>query len=325
MDESGGTQDDDSSDVSRQSDPRFVNIVPDGDVILDVTFTNSRETLRRARKATQSYSVRKPATGSAPILQPQVKVAYRVRLGALRQHSVYFDNLLTDTRFAEGRAISEALEKLTLHGLEAKNAEPSDLPWVKIVDDDDATRSAGREAIFEDLLKILHGLDNAIKGPTGMHYVAVMTVLADRFVCLPAVSRYVFGKGQFKWPAEKLRPLAREDERALGLEENLRQKILVAWLLSKPPNFHAATRDLILKGSVCWSPFRDPDTPMERATWWDLQDDIESRSLFSATTPFGSNQYSPVSCRGAAVPPRMHHEHHRIRDKPLFKAVHVPK
>jgi hypothetical protein len=278
MDESGGTPDDDSTDVSRQSGPPVINIVADGDVILDVTFNNSRETLRQARKAAQSFSARKPATGSVGTLNPQVRVAYRVRLGALTQHSVYFENLLADTRFVEGRAIIEALEKLSVHGIEAKDAKPSDLPWVKIVDDDEATRSAGREVVFEDLLRILHGVENTIKGPAGMQYVAVMTVLADRFVCLPAVSRHLFSKGQFKWPAEKVRPLAREDDRVLAHEENLRQKVLVAWLLNRPPNFHAATRDLILKGSGRWNPYHEPETSRERAAWWDLQDGIESKS-----------------------------------------------
>lgn len=278
MDEAGGTPDDDSTDVSRKSEPPVIDIVPDGDVILDVAFTNSKETLRLARKAAQPPSARKPATGASAVLKPQVRIAYRVRLGSLRQHSVFFDNLLADTRFVEGRAVIEALERLSLQGREARHAAPSDLPWVKIDDDDEATRSAGREVVFEDLLRILHGLGSAMKGSAGMQYMAVMTVLADRFVCLPAVSRYVFGQGQFKWPAEKVRPLAREDHRLLAHEENLRQRILVAWLLNRPPNFHAATRDLILKGSVRWSLYREPGSPREGATWWDLKDNIESKA-----------------------------------------------
>ncbi|KAH8906589.1 hypothetical protein BR93DRAFT_927432 [Coniochaeta sp. PMI_546] len=278
MDESGGTQDDDSTDLSRQPGPRIVPVVPDGDVILDVTFNTSKETLKLARKAAQSVSARKPASGNAPLLRPQVRVAYRVKLAVLRQHSVYFENLLSDTRFVEGRTVTEAFEKLSLHGTKAEDAEPADLPWVKIVDDDEATRSAGRDAIFGDLLKILHGVENAVKVPTSMHYVAVLTVLADRFVCLPPVSRYLFSKVQFKWPAERVRPSGRDrdgDRVSAAHEENLRQKILVAWLLNRPPNFHAATRDLIMTGSIRWSPYPDLDSSTERATWWDLQDDIE--------------------------------------------------
>lgn len=287
MDEAGGTPDDDSTDGSRAAGPPVIDVVPDGDVILDVTFTNSKEALRLARRAAQSVSARKPTAGTAPVLKPQVRIAYRVRLGALRQHSVFFNKLLADTRFVEGRAVIKGLEKLSLHGIEAKDAEPSDLPWVKIAEDDEATHAAGREVIFEDLLRILHGVANAMKGPAGMQYVAVMTVLADRFVCLPAVSRYVFSKGQFKWPAEKVRPLARDDERGPAHEENLRQKVLVAWLLNRPPNFHGATRDLIMKGSVRWSPYHEPGALTERATWWDLQDDIEGQSCSVRLPPFG--------------------------------------
>jgi hypothetical protein len=278
MDESGGTQDDDSTDVSKKSGPPLIAIAPDGDVILDVTFNTSRETLKLAKKAAQSFPARKPASGNGPVLKPQVRVAYRVKLAVLKQHSVYFENLLSDARFVEGRTVTEAFEKLSLHGIKAEDAAPADLPWVKIVDDDEATRSAGREAAFGDLLRILHGIENAVKVPISMHYVAVLTVLADRFACLPPVSRYLFSKVQFKWPAEKVRSIGRDGDRvAAAHEENTRQKILVAWLLNRPPNFHAATRDLIMTGSIRWSPYPEFEASAERATWWDLQDDIESK------------------------------------------------
>lgn len=272
MDESGGTQDDDPTDVGRQPGPPVVAIAPDGDVVLDVTFNTSKETLKLARRAAQAPSARKPASGNAPVLKPQVRVAYRVKLAVLTQHSAYFANLLSDARFAEGRTVAEAFEKLSLRGVQPGDAGPADLPWVTIVDDDDATRSAGRDAVFGDLLRILHGVEGAVKVHASMHYVAVLTVMADRFACLPPVSRYLFGKAQFKWPAERVRSSAAQ-------EENIRQKILVAWLLNRPPNFHAATRDLIMAGSVRWSPYHDLDSPAERATWWDLQDDIERKLL----------------------------------------------
>jgi hypothetical protein len=50
----------------------------------------------------------------------------------------------------------------------------------------------------------------------------------------------------------------------------------VAWLLDRPPNFHAATRELVTTGSIPWRPYSETETQVERATWWDLQDGIES-------------------------------------------------
>lgn len=276
MDESVGTQEDDSTDVSKQSGPTFVDIVSDGDVVLDVTFNTSKETLRLARKAAaQKVAARKSGNGRARVLKPQVRVAYRVRLATLKEQSGYFRHMLSDSRFVEGRTISEAFAKLTLRGVKADDAEPADLPWVKIVDDDEATRSAHRDVAFGDLLRMLHEVDTVAKGQN-MHSVAVLTVLADRFDCLPPVSRYIFGRIQFKWTPD--RKFGRDGERATtAQEETVRQKILVSWLLDRPPNFHAATRELIMTGSTRWSAYEEPETTVKGATWWDLQDDIESK------------------------------------------------
>lgn len=278
MDEVGDTQDAEPVDKDiTQAAPLVVSIVPDGDVVLDVEFQNSRETLKSAKKATLSH-IRPTLVASAPQseLKPRVKVAYRVRLATLKLHSKYFGNLLSDTRFQEARSVETAFEKLILKGAKAEEVEAQDLPWVKIVDDDEATRSAGREAAFGDLLRILHNLDTVTKSYT-FNYVATLAVLADRFDCVLAVSRYM-PRLKPKWPLTQ--PRAPRDD-GVGLtkhtEDLLRQKILVAWLLDQPLRLAAASRELIMYGSVRWSAFAEADSHAYGATWWDLQDDLESK------------------------------------------------
>jgi hypothetical protein len=274
MGDSAEGQDGDSTDSAIGLGFPVVEIVPDGDVLLDVTFDISKETLRAARKAA------KPRPGQKtepPVLKARTRVGYRVQLTVLRQNSRYFDNLLSDTRFAEARSIEAALQKLSLQHVKPSEAKASELPVVKIHEDDEATQSAGQDAAFEDLLRILHRKQSTTK-PTTMHSLAVLAVLADRFDCTPTVSKYL-SVLKYKWPATQTR-LSRDDGPALSkaAEETLRQKILVAWLLDEPLKMQAATRELIMYGSRRWSAsFDEDDQGMgETAAWWDLPDDLET-------------------------------------------------
>lgn len=264
-------------DKDKQAAASVVNIAEKGDVVLDVEFHTSRETLKSARRATATQP-RPTSLFSAPRpgLKTQVRVAYRVRLATLKLHSKYFDNLLSDARFQEARSIEAAFEKLSLRGTAPEEADAQELPWVKIVDDDEATRSIGREDAFGDLLRILHGVDTITK-PFLFSYVVNLAVLADRFDCAPPVSRYLT-KLKPKWPMTQRRA-PRDDGVCLNraTEEVLRQKILVAWLLDQPLRLAAATRELIMYGSVRWGTFPEPETEAYGATWWDLQDDLESK------------------------------------------------
>jgi hypothetical protein len=67
-----------------------------------------------------------------------------------------------------------------------------------------------------------------------------------------------------------------------AVEETLRQKILVSWLLDQPLKMQVTTRELIMYGSRRWSAlFHEEDEASIAATWWDLPDDLESEP-----TPF---------------------------------------
>ncbi|KAK4142759.1 uncharacterized protein C8A04DRAFT_12952 [Dichotomopilus funicola] len=255
-----------------------VDIVPDGDLLLDVTFETSPETLKAARKAAKPRPGQKT---TPPTFKAKTRVGYRVQLAVLKQNSKYFDNLLSDTRFSEARSIEASLQQLSLRNVNPSEADAADLPVVKILEDDEATRSAGQDSAFADLLRILHRKQStsaASAKTVNMQYLAVLAVLADRFDCIGIMSRYLSAL-KYKWPATQTR-LAREDGPALSLaaEEMLRQKILVAWLLDQPPKLHTAARELIMYGSRRWSASfeegdDDENTPI--AAWWDLPDDLE--------------------------------------------------
>lgn len=255
-----------------------VDIVPDGDLLLDVTFETSPETLKAARKAANPRPGQKT---TPPTFKAKTRVGYRVQLAVLKQNSKYFDNLLSDTRFSEARSIEASFQQLSLRNVNPSKADLADLPVVKILEDDEATRSAEQDSAFGDLLRILHRKQSTSASSAravNMQYLAVLAVLADRFDCIGIVSRYLSAL-KYKWPATQTR-LAREDGPALSLaaEETLRQKILVAWLLDQPPRLHTAARELIMYGSRRWSPSFEVEEETEDpppAAWWDLPDDLE--------------------------------------------------
>lgn len=292
MDESpeAGQNDDPSTSAAL---PEVISIAPKGDILLDVTFETSKSTLKATRKA-----IPKPRPGQRdppppqPVLKPQIRLAYRVQLATLKQHSRYFTNLLGDTRFSEASNVAAKLEELTLAGEQPGEVEAAKLPKVNITDDDEATRSAGREAVFGDMLRMLHGLD-AIAKPVNMLYVVTLAVMADRFACTGAVSRYLTTKLQFKWPATA-QPRLREDGfsgLSLAAEELVRQKVLASWLLEWPKRFGFATRDMILFGSHRWSvQYAEGDDQedgpeagnsaaeaRQEAVWWYLPDELEGK------------------------------------------------
>jgi hypothetical protein len=281
-------QDGDMADSAPKPGFDMVEIVPDGDILLDVTFETSKETLRAAKKATKPRPGQQ--TAPPPVLKPRTRVRYRVQLAVLKENSKYFDNLLGDTRFAEARSIEESFQRLSLKGVKPSEAGVADLPVVKIHEDDEATQSAGQDAVFEDLMRILHRKQSTTKAVT-MQSLAVLAVLADRFDCIAIVSRYLNAL-KYKWPATQTR-LSKDDGPALsrGAEETLRQKILVSWLLDQPLKMHTATRELIMYGSRRWSAsFDDEDESSYTAAWWDLPDDLESEPpLLPPTHPAQPN------------------------------------
>ncbi|KAH8175691.1 proteinrelated to hydroxyproline-rich glycoprotein [Sarocladium implicatum] len=282
MGESAPADGDASSDSTSNGDSRpIVNVSPLGDIVLDVTFETSQETIKKSRKAAIAAARKagpKAAT-AVPGFKPLVNVAYRVRLDILKKHSLYFSNLLSNEQFSEARLVKATREGLVARGVKPSEAHPGDLPCVPIVDDDEAARTAGREQAFEDILRIIHGEPPRASKAT-MSYVATLAIIADRFDCAAAVSRSLTTELKFKWPVTSNRPLRDGDTgKPTEIEQILRQKILAAWLLGQPVRLQHATRELILRGSRLWSAYQlptdsDPDSSLT-AAWWNLPDGLE--------------------------------------------------
>ncbi|KAI1205077.1 uncharacterized protein F4807DRAFT_295165 [Annulohypoxylon truncatum] len=250
--------------------PEVISIVNNGDLILDVIFENSKDTIRSTRVAQSKL----------PSLEPQLapkkkaRLAFRVNLQVLKSQSKYFERLLTDSRFKEAKDISTAFASLKLKNIKPETAEVNELPWIEIRDDDQATQYAHREGALSDLLRILHGKEVATKQIT-MSFVTTLAVLADRFDCAPAVSKCLVGGLKFKWPVTNRKPLKDEvSVMSRNNEDILRQKILVSWLLGQPARLQAATKEIVMNGSCRWSPFAEDDGASD-ATWWYLQDGLE--------------------------------------------------
>lgn len=279
-----------------------------GDVVLHVKFLASADTVRSARRAYQA-AIRKPGAPkiAEPNLKPEFLVAYRVDLSVLRQHSKYFDNLLGNTQFAEAKLVQDTLDGIKGRQLRPEDVDASLLPWISITDDDEATRSIGREKVFEDMLRILHG--KPVKTGASlinMLHVTTLAILADRFDCQAPVSRYLAHKLKFKWPMTSNKPLRADGSQAsLATEQVLRQKILASWLLEQPPRLQHSTREIIMRGSSRWSALVPLEDLPHSEAWWDLPDGLEGRSAALSQTADLLTR-----CRGAPVSPRGHFKHH---------------
>ncbi|KAH7321208.1 hypothetical protein B0I35DRAFT_477715 [Stachybotrys elegans] len=263
--------DDDSSSAA------IVAVAKDGDVVLDVTFQTSRETLRLTRKTTAAPGgARQLPSNAPPTLRPSLTVAFRVRLATLQRESKYFANLLGNEQFAEAGRIAAAHAELAESGVDPGAAHAGQLPRVAITDDDEATQSAGREHAFEDMLRLVHGKPPRA-AQVAMPHVVTLAIMADRFDCLGAVARAALREFKYKWPMPAARPLPAKSPGtgAVDVEQIQRQKVLVAWLLGMPNRLQQACRELIMQGSRLWSPYADVDMADKTQYWWALPDGLE--------------------------------------------------
>jgi len=237
---------------------KLVEIRATGDVILDVTFANTFA----CTKSIPSDAIQKLRATKSPF--PSPRVLYRVRLETLKKHSKYFAHLLGSDVFGEGRDVALKLASLAKSNLNATEIEAQYLPRIKIVDEDDATRIMGREQIFRDMLRIIHGAEHLTK-PVSLNYLSVLVIMADRFDCLGPITRYVTGTfASFKYPQTLDR----------NSEEILRQKILIFYHTNQAVRLAAATKELILRGSSRWAAY--DDNFGFTTAWWDLPDGLES-------------------------------------------------
>lgn len=274
--------DSEGSDSTTADGRRVVNVAVDGDIVLDVTFETSLETLKKHRKA-EAAALRKTRTPNRPAPasgSTHVRFAFRLSLEVLKRNSKYFANLLSNPQFREADAIANAHAKLRSMRIQPKEASVEDLPWVAVADDDEATKAAGREAAFEDMMRILH-MKPVKESRATMAYATTIAIIADRFDCLTVVSRALNTEFKFKWPLTSTKPLVDDAGRPTEVEQVLRQKILVSWLLGQPMRLQQSSRELITRGSSLWSVYHEPDTT-STAAWWNLPDGIEGETAVTS-------------------------------------------
>jgi hypothetical protein len=244
---------------------KVIEIRATGDVILDVTFDNTNACTR----SIPSDVIQKLRTSKTPF--SSTRAFYRVRLETLKKVSKYFTHLLGSDVFGEGRAIKDAFTKLAESSLKPSETEAGRLPRINIVDEDDATRTMGREHVFRDMLRIIHGAEHLTK-PISMTYLSILVIMADRFDCLTPVQRYVTGTfSNFKYPQTMDK----------STEETLRQKILIFYQTNQAVRLAAATKELILRGSSRWIGYEE--SPAFTSAWWDLPDGLECKYPSSST------------------------------------------
>jgi hypothetical protein len=129
---------------------QLVDIRSTGDIILEVSFKNGSDVTKSIPKdALRNLRMRKAAI-------PSPKIIYRVRLDTLTKNSEYFKMLLKP-QFAEGLSVAQAFSALAASRQDPTKMDADKLPRVKIVDEDIATKTLGRESVFADLLRIIHG------------------------------------------------------------------------------------------------------------------------------------------------------------------------
>lgn len=128
----------------------LVEIRSTGDILLDVQFKNTSE----CTKSIPKDALRSLRTRKLPITSP--RILYRVRLDTLKKHSDYFRTMLKP-QFAEGLAVEKVLKELADTNQVAAELEPEKLPRISIIDEDTATKTFGREVVFRDMLRIIHG------------------------------------------------------------------------------------------------------------------------------------------------------------------------
>jgi len=91
--------------------------------------------------------------------------------------------------------------------------------------------------------------------------------MADRYAVLPTITRYMQKTfSSYKYPITV-------DKNA---EELLRQKILIFFHTQQLIRFGAATRELILRGSILWSGVETTSSSAYTAAWWDLPNGLET-------------------------------------------------
>ncbi|KAK6610991.1 hydroxyproline-rich glycoprotein [Botrytis cinerea] len=220
---------------------KIVDIGTGGDVVLEVLFENTKA----CTKSIPNETIQKLRMAKSPF--PSARVFYRVRLDTLKKHSKYFERLLGSDTFGEGRAISARFAELSLSSKDPSELPAGELPRIQITDEDDATRTIGREIVFKDMLKIIHGIAHSSKSIT-LLYISILenSQTSDTHQLSTKPRKKLCGR-----------------------------KILIFYHTNQALRLSPATKELILRGSSRWSIYEETDSDF-LAAWWDLPEGLEA-------------------------------------------------
>ncbi|KAL3424498.1 hydroxyproline-rich glycoprotein [Phlyctema vagabunda] len=243
-----------------------------GDTILDVVFETTLH-CDKSIEGARAMEKMKEECVAAKKKPEAVRKLYRVRTETLKKNSKYFQQLLGSDSFGEGIRMKEAFAYFKEKESEITQAPVEELPRVRIHDDEDSTRTFGRERVFEDMLRIVHGGHHGTESKyISLHYLAVLVTMADRFECMESVSRYLGSSSlsRFKYPSNTT-------------EEIIRKKLLIFSLARIHPmqangSFENCSKELIAKGSVRWGILDESN--VSPARWWNLPEGLEDELAF---------------------------------------------
>lgn len=262
----------------------LVEIRSTGDVILDVLFKNTPGCTK---------SIPRGALGglrTKKISIPSPRVLYRVRLETLKKQSAYFQ-IMCKPQFSEGMKLEEDLARLAELKIDPTEAEAEKLPRIKIVDEDVETKTFGREQVFRDMLRTVHGIavsevrpccfglqlannvwKDPLAAPITTQCLTVLVLMADKYNFMPTIAKTlakIFANHKYPTPTLMSKN---------GAEEVLRQKVLVQHYTDQGIRFTDSTRELIVKGSVRWSGYEE-DSSEFQTPWWDLPQGLEGGNI----------------------------------------------
>lgn len=202
------------------------------------------------------------------------RYSYRVDSKVLRQHSRYFENLLSD-RFNEGQQLSAALAALKLKGYPDMTEVPADeLPRITIIHVGRIaiSKTSALQPLLADFLRAIHGLELAAPNPPVAN-LANLAVVADRFDAVACLSTYVRRRKYLHIVDAK----SRGKPNPTLTEDRVRQKLLVGIFFDHPPWVTKYSKHLIMRDSAQWKPGTELDHA--KALWWDIPNAVEDEMI----------------------------------------------
>ena len=206
------------------------------------------------------------------ILEPDTHLEhlYLVSSAILRKVSPYFRVLLDPEKFHEGISFDVKLNLLLKEHGDLRAIAPADLPRVRLTEFAPIPKKSKLMDAMTLFLWILHNPDRPYRMP-GMHGLALVAIIADRFDTVGDVAGYI---NRMHWREELFNWIPCGDW-GMKQEVETRQLLLAALLLKiEPRKFRGHTANLISKGSEKWKTDRARKGNVD-ALWWNLPCNLE--------------------------------------------------